>query len=165
MNVFDALLFFNLALLSFLFGSDTSVPTIARLLLAAPIVFIVALVILKNMHRHIIHCWNCFKLHFCWMYFICSMRQLLLCPLTSKQMQQTRISTSTATQTLIQPGSSIEISCSYDSYQWQMLFPEMIQGVDGVASYSPFFIQGTMGTGVSLLASHPPPLFSIVKYR
>ena len=63
MNIFDALLFFNMALLCFLFGSDTSVPIIARLLLAAPIVFIVALVLLRNMHRHIIHCWDCFKVY------------------------------------------------------------------------------------------------------
>ena len=98
MNIFDALLFFNMALLCFLFGSDTSVPIIARLLLAAPIVFIVALV-----------------LH--WMLHMCSMRQRLSGPLTNEQMQQTRISASTATQALIQPGSSMEINCSYGSYQ------------------------------------------------
>ena len=117
MNIFDALLFFNIALLCFLFGSDTSVLIIARLLLAAPIVFIVALVLLRNMHQHIIHCWDCFKVHFCWMLHMCSMRQRLSGPLTNEQMQQTRISASTATQALIQPGSSMEINCSYGSYQ------------------------------------------------
>ena len=51
-----------------------------------------------------------------------------------------------------------------------MVIQGLIQGgggVDGVASHPAFtclFMQDTMGTGVSLLASHPP-LFSIVKYR
>ena len=38
----------------------------------------------------------------------------------------------------------------------------------GVASHPPFtylFVQDTMGIGLSLLASHPPPCFSIIKYR
>ena len=62
MNIFDALLVFNLAILCFLFGSNISFTIITRLLLAAPIVFIVALILLRNLHQQLNSCWDQFKL-------------------------------------------------------------------------------------------------------
>ena len=112
MNVFDTFLFFNLAILCFLSNSNASFSIFVRLLSAAPIVVIVALVLLRNLDCQLNYRCDQLKLYFHKMCHTCSMRrqQSLL---TTEQRQHTRNCASTATQPLIQPRSSI----SYSSYQ------------------------------------------------
>ena len=115
MNVFDTFLFLNLAILCFLSSSNITFPIFYKLLVAAPIVFIVALVLLRNLNQQLNYCWDQFQLYFrrlCHYIIkscICTARRQNW--LTSERWN----STSTAAQPLIQPGSSIEIS--YGSYQ------------------------------------------------
>ena len=116
LNIFDTLLYFNLAILCFLTSSNISFPIIilfVRLLYAAPIVFIVALVLLRNLDCQLNYHCDQLKLYFHKMCHTCSMRRQQSLLLT-EQRQHTQNSASTATQPRIQPGSSIEIS--YGSY-------------------------------------------------
>ena len=113
MNVLDTLLFLNLALISFLADSNLLYSVIARLLLVVPIVFIVFLILLRNLHRQLNNCCDSFELNICRLCTTCNIgRRLTL--LTTKHTQHTTIGASTAAQPLLQPGSPTEIN--YGSY-------------------------------------------------
>ena len=109
MNVFDSLLFFNLGLLYLLVDSNLFHSVIARLLLIAPIICIVVLVLLRNLHWQLNYWRDKFKLYLCTLCQRCSRRIQQLRLLTTEQKQCITNSTSTSTQPLIQPGFSIEI--------------------------------------------------------
>ena len=59
-NVVDTLLFLNLALLCFSADSSLLYSMITKILLLAPIVLIVSLILLRNLHRQLNNCYDRF---------------------------------------------------------------------------------------------------------